>query len=41
VFAPRQIAEREGSPASWTVRFVLFVVSLSLGQTVAGLVHPV
>jgi hypothetical protein len=41
VFAPRQIAEREGSPASWTVRFILFVVSLSLGQTVAGLVHPV
>jgi hypothetical protein len=39
VFAPRQIAEREGSPTSWTVRFVLFVVSLSLGQTVAGLVH--
>lgn len=41
VFAPRQIAEREGTAGSWTVRFVLFVVSLALGQTVAGVVHPV
>jgi hypothetical protein len=40
VFAPRQIAEREGSPASWAVRFVLFVVSLSIGQTIAGIAHP-
>ena len=40
VFAPRQIAEREGTGATWTVRFVLFIVSLALGQTIAGLAHP-
>jgi len=40
VFAPRQIAEREGSGPSWAVRFVLFVVSMALGQTIAGLIHP-
>jgi hypothetical protein len=40
VFAPRQIAEREGTPGTWLVRFFLFVVSLSLGQTIAGLAHP-
>jgi hypothetical protein len=39
VFAPRQIAEREGTGAAWTVRFVLFIVSLALGQTVAGIAH--
>ena len=40
VFAPRQIAEREGSPATWAVRFALFVVSLTVGHTIAGIVHP-
>jgi hypothetical protein len=40
VFAPRQIAEREGSGPSWVVRFLLFVVSMALGQTIAGLIHP-
>jgi hypothetical protein len=41
VFAPRQIAEREGSPGTWAVRFLVFVVSLALGQTLAGMVHPI
>jgi hypothetical protein len=40
VFAPRQIAEREGTGTAWTVRFLLFLVSLALGQTVAGIAHP-
>lgn len=40
VFAPRQIADREGTATTWTVRFVLFVVSLAVGQTVGGLLHP-
>ena len=34
VFAPRQIAEREGSPRSWAIRFALFIVGLSLGTTI-------
>ena len=41
VFAPRQIADREGTTASWVVRFLLFVVSLAVGQTIGGLLHPV
>jgi hypothetical protein len=40
VFAPRQVADREGTAGQWVVRFALFVVSLALGQTVAGIVHP-
>jgi hypothetical protein len=40
VFAPRQVAEREGSPRTWTIRFLLFLVSLAVGQTFAGLLHP-
>jgi hypothetical protein len=40
VFAPRQIADREGTGTAWTVRFVLFIVSLALGQTLAGVAHP-
>lgn len=39
VFAPRQIAEREGTPGSWAVRFVVFLVALSLGATLSGIVH--
>jgi hypothetical protein len=39
VFAPRQVADREGTPRSWTIRFLLFVVSLSIGQTITGLLH--
>jgi hypothetical protein len=40
VFAPRQVADREGSPWTWTTRFLLFLVSLALGQTFAGLLGP-
>ena len=31
IYAPRQIAEREGSPLDWLARFGLFVVSVGLG----------
>ncbi len=31
VFAPRQVAEREGSPISWLARFGVFAVSLVFG----------
>jgi len=31
IYAPRQIAEREGGPAEWLARFGLFVVSVCLG----------
>ena len=31
IYAPRQIAEREGGPAQWVIRFALFVVSIALG----------
>jgi len=31
VFAPRQIAEREGSALAWVVRYLLFVVALTFG----------
>lgn len=40
VFAPRQIAEREGTPRTWLVRFAVFVGGLVIGQTLAGLVRP-
>lgn len=36
VFAPRQIAEREGTTGSWAVRFLVFIVGLSLGTTIHG-----
>ena len=36
VFAPRQIAEREGTGASWTARFLVFIVGLSIGTTLAN-----
>ncbi len=39
VFAPRQVAEREGTPGGWTVRFTLFVASLIVGSTWAGIVR--
>jgi hypothetical protein len=39
IFAPRQIAEREGSAGTWSVRFVLFVVSLTIGATWVGVVR--
>jgi hypothetical protein len=39
VFAPRQIAEREGGALTWTVRFVTFILGLTLGTTLAGIVH--
>jgi hypothetical protein len=31
IYAPRQIAEREGGPVQWVIRFALFVVSVALG----------
>lgn len=31
VFAPRQIADREGGPVEWLVRYVAFVASIALG----------
>jgi hypothetical protein len=31
VFAPRQVAEREGGPIAWVVRYALFVASVALG----------
>jgi len=37
VFAPRQVADREGSPRTWTVRFAIFVLGLILGQTFGDL----
>lgn len=37
VFAPRQIAEREGTPSSWAIRFGVFILGLSLGTTIHGL----
>jgi hypothetical protein len=40
VFAPRQVADKEGSAGTWALRFIVFLISLALGQTVAGLLHP-
>jgi hypothetical protein len=39
VFAPRQIAEREGTPGSWASRFLVFIAGLSIGSTLAAMVH--
>jgi hypothetical protein len=39
VFAPRQIAEREGTPGSWSIRFLVFIVGLSIGSTLAAMAH--
>ncbi len=36
VFAPRQLAEREGTPRTWAVRFIVFVLGLALGATLRG-----
>jgi hypothetical protein len=36
VFAPRQVADREGTPRTWAVRFLLFLVSFTIGQTFGG-----
>ena len=40
VFAPRQVADKEGTTGTWVLRFLLFLVSLALGQTIGGLLHP-
>jgi len=40
VYAPRQVAEKEGSGRTWTVRYLMFVASLTIGTTLAGLLHP-
>ncbi len=39
VFAPRQVAEREGTPGQWIARFLLFLVSLIVGATWAGTIR--
>jgi hypothetical protein len=39
VYAPRQIAEREGSGLTWAIRFGIFILGLTLGTTLAGIVH--
>jgi len=39
VYAPRQIAEREGTGLTWTIRFLVFMVGLILGTTLADVVH--
>ena len=40
VFAPRQIAEREGTPLNWAVQFAVFMLGLALGTTIHGLAGP-
>lgn len=37
IYAPRQIAEREGGVVEWAIRYVLFVVSIFLGIGWLGL----
>lgn len=37
VFAPRQVAEREGSPLAWLVRYGCFALSVALGAGWIGL----
>lgn len=37
IYAPRQIAEREGGLVDWAIRYVLFVVSIFLGIGWLGL----
>ena len=37
IYAPRQIAEREGGLVEWAIRYVLFVVSIFLGIGWLGL----
>ncbi len=39
VFAPRQVAEAEGSGRTWIVRFGVFVLGLLLGHSLAGVVR--
>lgn len=39
VFAPRQVAEKEGSPLTWTVRYLVFLASLILGATWTAILH--
>jgi len=39
VFAPRQVAEREGTTGQWIVRFLLFLASLVAGATWAGAIR--
>ncbi len=37
VYAPSQIAEREGGFLSWTLRFAVFLLGLAIGATLRGL----
>jgi hypothetical protein len=36
IYAPRQVADREGTPLGWALRFALFAVGLSRGATLAA-----
>ncbi len=40
VFAPRQVAEREGTTRTWAVRFLVFIAATVVGQTAGGLIRP-
>jgi hypothetical protein len=31
VYAPRQVAEREGGPVTWVIRYALFVAGVTFG----------
>lgn len=39
IYAPRQLAEREGTPIGWIVRFLVFLAGLTLGATLTGFLH--
>jgi hypothetical protein len=39
VYAPRQVAEREGGPVAWLFRVLVFLASLTLGTTWTGIVR--
>jgi hypothetical protein len=40
VFAPRQVAEREGTTRTWAVRYLLFITATVVGQTAGGVIRP-
>ncbi len=40
IYAPRQVAEKEGSGRTWAIRYLLFVARLTVGTTLAALLHP-
>lgn len=36
VFAPSQIAQREGTTRTWAVQFAVFLLGLAIGTTIRG-----